>query len=784
MGEINVADILTMQGLANGHLDVKALGEAANGDENTIVTTRTGNTYPSAERAINIMFQNGGLPAAPFATKALMTASALADGQLAQVYNETANNGLYVKTAGAWVKSKYDPLAQANTYTDEKTKKIDTIVSDVELLKNGGVLVYDSSNYTPVVGRTDYSETPWINVTNIQKVYVNAQITAYGAFLVGKKTDGSTVDLAQSLTDGSPLTRNKARMISVPLDVVAVRAITMNSSHTNYQADRAPAILILGNSDDLIYKKLRELYSTKNYSGFPVTGHASSGTTTYNSTIGIPITHGMRVSYNVKSQGGSYLLYNAETGTLATGTALSGTLDISTNGYLYLSTYNSGHANYDPTFTPSYSIDYGLSEDIKKTEVAYIASEYLPTPILKTVREVHFLDGTSRTAMQYLWQDKDNKFYISSDKRGQKNHIFDFVSADFHGAQPHEFSMNFDSFGNIVCVYRIEQLPFNYTDSVRKNPIVLVKSDNYKPVIVNLGSGLKPSGWLQNCGFICTESAILFTEYTRNSVATANTWKVTYPITKPENWRAVQSFPLANGSNLPNEVKHMHSIDRDPYTGFIYISSGDYGPHARIYVSKDNGDSFTEILAGSEKYCRLLNLVFTKDFIYWATDTIGTNHGFFKAPRNAQNVLDVSNITDVLIFPTESAATYATIYMPKIDVLVFLGRHDGDKLSILIDLWDFKSNTLVQIGEISAVGGVAAPIGFRCEAFEYVPKDNEVICGYSRDLGPGGYANNLGLLGNTRDITRKVNNIILTIDRVGKSTATANEFTITYDTII
>ena len=56
-------ELLTMQDLANGHLDVKALGEAANGDENTIVTTRTGNTYPSAERAINIMFKNGGLPA-------------------------------------------------------------------------------------------------------------------------------------------------------------------------------------------------------------------------------------------------------------------------------------------------------------------------------------------------------------------------------------------------------------------------------------------------------------------------------------------------------------------------------------------------------------------------------------------------------------------------------------------------------------------------------------------------------------------------------------------------
>ncbi len=117
-------ELLTMQDLANGHLDVKALGEAANGDENTIVTTRTGNTYPSAERAINTMFKNGGLPATPFATKALMTASTLVDGKYAMVTDDTVNNGLYVKTAGAWVKSEYDPLSQAISYIDVAEQRV------------------------------------------------------------------------------------------------------------------------------------------------------------------------------------------------------------------------------------------------------------------------------------------------------------------------------------------------------------------------------------------------------------------------------------------------------------------------------------------------------------------------------------------------------------------------------------------------------------------------------------------------------------------------------------
>lgn len=76
--------------------------------------------YPRLLPSVNVgtlagtrdaIFRAGGLPATPFATKALMTASALVDGKYAQVTDDTVNNGLYVKTSGAWVKSSYSPEA-------------------------------------------------------------------------------------------------------------------------------------------------------------------------------------------------------------------------------------------------------------------------------------------------------------------------------------------------------------------------------------------------------------------------------------------------------------------------------------------------------------------------------------------------------------------------------------------------------------------------------------------------------------------------------------------------
>ena len=173
-------ELLTLQDLANGHLDVKALGEAANGDENTIVTTRTGNTYPSAERAINIMFQNGGLPAKPFQTKAEMQTdgASLADGQLAMVYNETANNGLYVKTAGAWVKPSYDKadiaspsfLGTPTTPTPSRDSK-DLTIANTKFVSDA--IGYGDAAYTNVNLASYDEDTYVLSESQFSRNYIN-----------------------------------------------------------------------------------------------------------------------------------------------------------------------------------------------------------------------------------------------------------------------------------------------------------------------------------------------------------------------------------------------------------------------------------------------------------------------------------------------------------------------------------------------------------------------------------------------------------------------------------
>lgn len=119
-----MTQILTEKDLTDGRLDIKSLGEAANGDENTTVVTRTGETYPSAKKAIKTMFEAGALPAEPFSTKEEMEISPLPDDSYAVVLNDDVvdNNGYYQKLAGVWVYLKYNPYQQAKTYTDTVTE--------------------------------------------------------------------------------------------------------------------------------------------------------------------------------------------------------------------------------------------------------------------------------------------------------------------------------------------------------------------------------------------------------------------------------------------------------------------------------------------------------------------------------------------------------------------------------------------------------------------------------------------------------------------------------------
>ena len=159
---------------------------------------------------------------------------------------------------------------------------------------------------------------------------------------------------------------------------------------------------------------------------------------------------------------------------------------------------------------------------------------------LKAFKELHYTDGTPMSFATCLWVDVNDNFYISDNARSSKKKIFkwDTSLTEF---SPEMYSSAVLKDGSILFVFRTQF--YNETadpsDSYRKNPILYVDNNGtYEGQIIDFGSSLKPTNWLQNVGFceFYNDECIIFAEYTRGNDATARVWRVTYPITDINNW--------------------------------------------------------------------------------------------------------------------------------------------------------------------------------------------------------------------------------------------------------
>lgn len=108
------------------------------------------------------------------------------------------------------------------------------------------------------------------------------------------------------------------------------------------------------------------------------------------------------------------------------------------------------------------------------------------------------------------------------------------------------------------------------------------------------------------------------------SPSTTYEWSKTFSFYSQSEWYKDKSlFPAC---------RHIHTIVTDPYTGHIWLGTGDIAQLSHIYYSDDNGTSWKRIGMGSQEW-RVLSIWFTKDYIYWNMDS-PQNQKIFRITRN------------------------------------------------------------------------------------------------------------------------------------------------------
>ena len=347
-----------------------------------------------------------------------------------------------------------------------------------------------------------------------------------------------------------------------------------------------------------------------------------------------------------------------------------------------------------------------------------------------------------------LWYDEGSDvYYISKTPYSKRKEAFTFEKLD--GYDSKYYSTFLMPSGDVLFVFDSQFTGELYTDEeiaapysveldnkYRRNPIVAVASEGYRQQIIDFGDRLKPTGWLQNIGPHWSDryDALYFAEYTRANLRSCNGWKVSGDLADPDNWSVKASrliyFPYNYGT------KHFHSAQEDPFTGAVYYTTGDR--NAAIYASAD-GENFAQLDKDDRAKWRMLNAVFTEDYMWWASDDWKQYHHFWRCARASDGVIDPDKIEDLFFFPDfgdgDCKATYGNIHFKKLGAILFLDRWDGGLEAyndLPVYLYDLRKGKMIHMTDLHRREGldIKSPWGFRCRAMEMHPSGRRAVVSF------------------------------------------------------
>jgi hypothetical protein len=108
---------------------------------------------------------------------------------------------------------------------------------------------------------------------------------------------------------------------------------------------------------------------------------------------------------------------------------------------------------------------------------------------------------------------------------------------------------------------------------------------------------------------------------------------------------AAYSFPKG-------QIRHVHAIQKDPFTEKAWICTGDSDEESMIAWSDDGFNTKHELVSGSQKY-RVCQLVFTEEAILWGTDT-GSEYeaGIYRWDKESDECKKLQTVDGAVFFGT------------------------------------------------------------------------------------------------------------------------------------
>lgn len=294
----------------------------------------------------------------------------------------------------------------------------------------------------------------------------------------------------------------------------------------------------------------------------------------------------------------------------------------------------------------------------------------------------------------------------------------------FHKLQNNDFSLWYgEDFENINKIGSITFSPnyWRFAISPKDGRLISVKRDERSGIRIwdgtteTLLDGFtsNPQAWLYNSGidFIMdgTDEYCVFAEYSGSvySGYDLHVWRGKYPYTSASDWSIVMT------KTQVTDITHFHMVRRDPWTNILYLTAGDSSAESKWWYSTDKGATWTLLVSGTDtgwgnSLCRTINFVFTKDYIYWATDhgeAGAQHHTLNRIARDSDTgIMDLSTKEQLALLP-QLYATNSLCYVESPNGLFMYDRIDVGSSSVFGEpikmmFWDFATEELVEVASL------------------------------------------------------------------------------------
>lgn len=159
------------------------------------------------------------------------------------------------------------------------------------------------------------------------------------------------------------------------------------------------------------------------------------------------------------------------------------------------------------------------------------------------------------------------------------------------------------------------------------------------------------------------------------------------------NWNNINTFQS-------RQIRHIHGVQKDPYTGELWVLTGDSDHEASIIRSSDKGKNLAKIGTGKQKW-RATQIIFTPEDIYWGADVTrkrGNESGIYKWNKNTEQLTKLTDIDGAIFYSTilkNNLKVFSTVReggKNELDEVtrLFFSKQDTQVKSIEIGDWDWK----------------------------------------------------------------------------------------------